>query len=570
MSTHASERFDSQRPTPTSGPGFPNPLNIRGLRHPQEYSRLVVALTATVVVLGAVVLFLLIAVPGSFVLVLWPYFLLLVALAAVLWLWLAVHRARLLGNSLRVTPEALPILDSIIEDVRARLDYRGRIDFYVSEQASEPVALWNFMGTRIVVLEGSMVADLQEEGNRPQLHFLLGSVLGTLKSRHQRFTLVLVLLEFQKNLRFLNLFLAPYFRATVYSGDQIGAACCNDVRSSVALMNRLLVGAELAPSVAARGVLTQAASVNVRWLPRLMQMFMSTPHLTNRYLNLMAFIGKAYPDDTRAYLDSLDPSTRERLTMAIENSPHHRAGEASDRNIPVLVAGLVTLVALSFVAIEATQVRQVLLASSDRAVLTPETEPVPEEPEPEFEPVPEEPEPEPVPEEPEPEFEPVPEEPEPKPVPEEPEPEPSVLTAADVVLAAIPEEFRSTCEEVFPPEWSMSAVVAFDCYPDDLDSVTYIGYGSLADMDVAYQNVVPLTLPTGDCSKGAATTPYESFDTDVADTVGAGTLACFPADDGSTVFVWTSDQQILSVANDSSLTYAEMEAEWESLGPWAP
>jgi hypothetical protein len=505
----------------------------------------VVALTATVVVLGAVVLFLLIAVPGSFVLFLWPYFLLLVGLAAVLWLWLAVHRARLLGNSLRVSPEALPMLDSIIEDVRARLDYRGRIDFYVSEQTSEPVALWNFMGTRIVVLEGSMVADLQEEGNRPQLHFLLGSVLGTLKSRHQRFTLVLVLLEFQKNLRFLNLFLAPYFRATVYSGDQIGAACCNDVRSSVSLMNRLLVGAELAPSVAARGVLTQAASVNVRWLPRLMQMFMSTPHLTNRYLNLMAFIGKAYPDDTRAYLDSLDPSTRERLTMAIESSPHHRAGEASDRNIPVLVAGLVTVVALSFVAIEATQVRQVLLASSDGAVLTPETEPVPEEPEPQFEPVPEQPEP-------------------------EPEPEPSVLTAADVVLAAIPEEFRSTCEEVFPPEWSMSAVVAFDCYPDDLDSVAYIGYGSLADMDVAYQNVVPPTLPTGDCSTGAATTPYESFDTDVADTVGAGTLACFPADDGSTVFVWTSDQQILSVANDSSLTYAEMEAEWESLGPWTP
>jgi hypothetical protein len=60
-------------------------------------------------------------------------------------------------------------------------------------------------------------------------------------------------------------------------------------------MNRLLVGKDLGPRLVVMGILDQAATVRRRWLPRLAQLFMNTPHATNRYLNLLVFFAAPPP-----------------------------------------------------------------------------------------------------------------------------------------------------------------------------------------------------------------------------------------------------------------------------------
>ncbi|MDQ6740854.1 MAG: hypothetical protein M3021_10995, partial [Actinomycetota bacterium] len=343
-------------------------MDIRRLQHPYEYSRLLLALSSTVIVFGAVVLWIFIVLPELAVPYLAPVVLVLLLLAIAIWLVVLVRRARLLGGAILVAPETLPRLADVVQSVRTGLDYRRRVDVYVAEKASGPVSMFNFMGTRIILLEGGLVADLQQDAKRPQLVFLLGSKFGQLTARHRQFTLLVAWLEGQESLKFLNLFLAPYFRATTYSGDQIGAACCNDIQAAGAMMNRLLVGKELSPSLVISGVLDQAARVRTRWLPRFSQLAMNEPHLTNRYLNLMAFAAQRSPVPAQAYFDTLDPATRQRLTKAIQDSPHGRTPGRSRKTVQAVIAALATAAALVFTGFVGTQARTMLLTAAEDSV----------------------------------------------------------------------------------------------------------------------------------------------------------------------------------------------------------
>jgi hypothetical protein len=194
-----------ERPAPgllrPDKPGPDGPVvDVRKLQHPYEFSRLMLALSSTVTVSGAIVLWILIVLPELAVPYLAPVVLVMLVTAVTIWILVLVHRARLLGSAVLVAPETLPGLAEIIEDVRSSLDYWGRVDVYVTEKASSPVSTWNYLGTRIVLLEGGLVADLQEDLKRPQLVFLLGSEFGRLQARQRQFTLVVAWIESQENL----------------------------------------------------------------------------------------------------------------------------------------------------------------------------------------------------------------------------------------------------------------------------------------------------------------------------------------------------------------------------------
>ena len=321
------------RPPPDK-PGPDGPIvDVRKLQHPYEFSRLLLALSSTVIVFGAIVLWIFIVLPELAVPYLAWVVVVVLVVAVAIWFLVLVHRARLLGSAVLVAPETLPGLAEIIEDVRTSLDYWRRVDVYVAEKASSPVSTWNYLGTRIILLEGGLVADLQEDAKRPQLVFLLGSEFGRLKARQRQFTLVVAWIEGQENLKLLHLFLTPYFRATTYSGDQIGTACCDDIPAAGAMMNRLLVGKDLSPSLAISGVLDQAARVRSRRLPRFAQLAMNEPHLTNRYLNLMAFAERTSPAAAQVRMSiRVEPTTaanssligthlRERVEMLFGRMP---------------------------------------------------------------------------------------------------------------------------------------------------------------------------------------------------------------------------------------------------------
>ena len=295
------------------------PLDVRTLLHPSEPSRLALALSVSLLVFVVYGVGLA-ATGGSIELI--GLLLALVALGASIWLSLQIARSRLLGGAVRVSDASLPELQAVFNQVRARLDYHKDVDVYVADKVNGGSAMTIYLGTRIIMLEGGLVAELLEEGHLAELTYLIGRHIGQLKARHERLQWILIVISLVDSLKFLQFFLAPYFRATAKSGDQIGAACCGDIQATVWMMNRLLVGKDLGPRVDIKGVLGQAVIVRSRILPRLAQMFQNMPHATNRYLNLLAFFARTAPDQINAWRATLDPATAGRLAAVLDTAPY--------------------------------------------------------------------------------------------------------------------------------------------------------------------------------------------------------------------------------------------------------
>jgi hypothetical protein len=259
-----------------------------------------------------------------------------------LWLFLQVYRSRLLGGAVRVSETTLPELQAVVDEVRTRLDYRTHVDVYVKDKVDGGSLMTSYLGTRLIEIEGGLVADLLADGHQAELTYLIGRHIGQLKARHQRLALIFVAISAIDSMKILQPFLAPYLRATAKSGDQIAAACCRDIRATAATMNRLLAGKELGPQVVIKGLLDQAAVVRRRWMPRLAQLFMSSPHATNRYLNLLAFFARVAPEEINAWRATLDPDTACRLSMVIDGSPNRRPPRRHPSLLSMLLALLVT------------------------------------------------------------------------------------------------------------------------------------------------------------------------------------------------------------------------------------
>ena len=200
----------------------------------------------------------------------------------------------------------------------------------------------SYLGTRLIEIEGGLVADLLDQDHQAELTYLIGRHIGQLKARHQRLTLIFLAISVVDSVKFLQLFLAPYLRATAKSGDQIGAACCGDIQATAATMNRLLVGKELGPQLVIKGVLDQAAMVRRRWLPRLAQLFMSLPHATNRYLNLLAFFARVAPKEINEWRATLDLDTARRLSAVLDASANRRPPRRHPSLLSTSLALLVT------------------------------------------------------------------------------------------------------------------------------------------------------------------------------------------------------------------------------------
>lgn len=305
--------------SPSAGALSAGTLDIRALLHPTEFSRLVIAVSASAVVFG---LYAFIVYGAAGIGGLAGITAAIAAAGALLWLLLQVARSRLLGGAVRVSDVSLPELQVVFDEVRDRLDYHQQIDVYVVNKLDSGSLMTSYLGTRLILIEGGLVAELLGEGRHAELTYLIGRHIGQLKAKHQRLQLILIALSVIDSLKFLQIFLAPYYRATTRSGDQIGAACCGDIRATALMMNRLLVGKELGPRLDIRGVLDQATIVRQRLLPRLAQMFQSQPHATNRYLNLLAFFARVAPDQINAWKATLDEATARRLAAVLNESPN--------------------------------------------------------------------------------------------------------------------------------------------------------------------------------------------------------------------------------------------------------
>jgi hypothetical protein len=313
--------------------------------------------------------------------------------------------------------------------------------------------------------------------------------------------LIFLVISMVDSVKFLQLFLAPYLRATAKSGDQIAAACCGDIRATAASMNRLLVGKELGPRLVIKGILDQAATVRRRWLPRLAQLFMSLPHATNRYLNLLAFFARVAPDEINEWRATLDEATASRLSAVLEASPNRQAPRRRPSLLSMLLALLVTggMLGASGWLIFGAQ-------SGASATDTP---------------------------------------------------------ASQALLSHVSPDFAATCQPVPVPAdaATQSADAKVECRPDALGSggsVVYQHYLTQEAMQSAYQKLAG-NVPRGDCSSGPSQDVYTLQNSSRT----AGHVACGDTSTGQRVLAWTDDElDILSIATSDHVTLPGLYRWW--------
>src|ERR1043166_4698448 len=100
-----------------------------------------------------------------------------------------------------------------LDGVRTSLDYHKRIDVYVIDKAPAPIAMTSYLGTRIILIEGGLVAELLKPGRSAQLTFLIGRSMGALRAKHLRFDLLVLLLQTVDWFKYVSPFLRPWYRA---------------------------------------------------------------------------------------------------------------------------------------------------------------------------------------------------------------------------------------------------------------------------------------------------------------------------------------------------------------------
>ena len=486
-----------------------SPLDIGALLHPAEHSRLLLALSSSAIVFGVAAM-MVYAHQGWMTLV--ALAVLLAAFGAGLWLTLQVFRSRLLGGAVRVSETTLPELQSVFDEVRTRLDYHKTVDVYVMDRVDGGSTMTSYLGTRLIQIDGGLAAELLEKERHAELTYLIGRHIGQLKARHQRLQPIFYAISFLDSLKFLQLFLAPYLRATAKSGDQIGAACSGDIRATAGTMNRLLVGKELGPRLAIKGVLDQAAIVRRRWLPRLAQLFQSAPHVTNRYLNLLAFFARVAPGEINTWRASLDEATASRLTAVLDASSNRRPPRRRPSPASMLVATLVTGGVLAFAGWQFFAGSQGASGgSSAEGQKTHE----------------------------------------------------SATPAARHLLASVPAALAATCAPSSVPGTgtSQGADAVVVCQPrvtGTPGTVTYLQYRHRDAMQDSY-GALSQGLPSGNCRAAPGRGGYSQGSSSRA----AGDLACSVGSKGVRIFLWTDNRlDILSYAVSNRMTFAGLYRWW--------
>jgi Zn-dependent protease with chaperone function len=271
---------------------------LKQLLHPKEKTRFLLALLITLpIAVGAV---LLIFASAGMIL----FFIL--AIVFVVWFVLQVFKAALIGGSVKVSQDNFPEIYEILMDVKKRLNYNKSVDIYIVEGGSVNAFLYKFFQTKFIVLNSDIVSGMSPKKYESQLMWIIGRFVGSLKAKHMKLQLLSLIINSIEKIKIFNFFILPYERATQYSGDQIGLALCNDFPNSIEAFNKLLIGKDLAEDIQLRGILQQANELHYSFFGWFSKIISTHPHLTDRYLNLMAFARYKYPNEFQSFCEQFD------------------------------------------------------------------------------------------------------------------------------------------------------------------------------------------------------------------------------------------------------------------------
>ncbi len=307
---------------------------FRSYKHPLQPRRFALAL------FFALILFPLIGaglVAGTVVLVV-PLF------AFLIWMSSRVMYSRFLGHSILVSELNYARIHHIGEDLKARIGYSKKVDIFVYEQGHFNAYLHKFFFFRRAVFLNS---ELLEAGvTDDELRWLIGRFVGYLRARREAGFWGWTIRAAQHLLIF-NFFILPYERALVYTGDRIAlGVITGDISSAVSAMQKIFVGRQLGYSVNPSGIVDQHRLVKGSLFALLARLMIAYPHMTARYVDLIGFAKKRYPEQFQRF-DAANPGLPEDLEQ-LTALPDAVSGSAGDPIfVPlfsaVLVLGLTVL-----------------------------------------------------------------------------------------------------------------------------------------------------------------------------------------------------------------------------------
>jgi hypothetical protein len=527
--------YQAYQPESAGQRPVPGRLDVDALRHPTEGSRFALACVASTAVVAVAAFVLLstghvLEVVAAIVVVT-----VVILIAVVTWM---LMRIQLLANAVHVAAATLPDVDEVVQEVRERLAYDRRLDVFVVNKTSRslgegspPVTVIGFFGVRFILVEGDVIGDLSDQRQRGQFVFLLATCVGALKARHTTWSPYLAILQGMVLPKLVGVFVAPWHRATVYTGDRIALACCGDLDVSLHAFYRDLVGKDIVAHLQDGGFVAQALRARRRAILRLSQLLHSTPHATNRYLELLSFAAVREPAGYHAFRAGAAPASGE-LDSVLADLGRRRPLPGAQG-----IAVLASLLLLAGGLVAGLTVGETAAARFAYEIFggTPEPEP--------------EPQPEPVP---------LPGPVSPAPV-ETPTP---IETTADPTadfIAGLPSDLRETCV----PGTAASddpAELVVHCTPLGAampETVSYFVYPGRTALQASFDDYVG-EMETGDCETGS-----DHRTTWTSDEIPQGPLACYTARSGKATILWGNETAaVLVIAQDESLDLDELYTWW--------
>ena len=296
--------------------------------HPLQRRRFWLAIVFAIILFPAIAV---VTVAGTVAFGLVP----LIALS--LWLSGRIFFANFLGNSILVTPVNYPRMHDIAEEMKTVLNYRKPVYIFVYQEGFFNAFMRKFFFRRAIFLNSDV---LNTGVSDDEVRWLIGRFVGYWYAR-RRFGLFGWLIRVAERFLIFNFFILPYERAMVYTGDRLALAAINgDISSSVAAMQKLLVGRQLGYSVNPEGMVEQHRLVKGSIFAFLARITSYFPHMTARYVDLIAFAKQAYPVQY-AVFEAANPQLPADTAHLAPPPSRHRG-----RNLAIAAAAIIVFIAL--------------------------------------------------------------------------------------------------------------------------------------------------------------------------------------------------------------------------------
>jgi hypothetical protein len=218
--------------------------------------------------------------------------LVLPAVAFVLWVASEIFFAYVLGNAILVSRLNYPRINTIAEEMKKKLGYERQVFIFVYEQGDFNAFLAQQFFRRAIFLNSEI---LETGVSDDEVRWLVGRFIGYLRARRQAGAAGWLIRAAQRLLVF-NVFILPYERALVYTGDRLAVAGIDgDIVSAISAMQKLMVGRQLGYSVNPEGIVEQQRQVKGNVFAFLSRLMSSFPSTTTRYVDLIVFARAFFP-----------------------------------------------------------------------------------------------------------------------------------------------------------------------------------------------------------------------------------------------------------------------------------